>query len=117
MEQMSTRVAGRPLRLAAGLMAAGVMVMLAGIGLQLAEPRLGLTALLGLGGTVFGLAAKLGGALVLAGLLALGLRQTGAAPPARTDVLEPPAAAAPVPPLRAARAAAALKRAQSRPAV
>jgi len=54
---------------------AGIAIILTGVGVQMLDARLGLMGALGLPGTAFGLMAKLGGAVALAGLLGLALPQ------------------------------------------
>lgn len=57
------------------LILVGIATILAGIGIQLLDARLGLMAWIGLSGTAFGLLAKAGGAVALAGLLGFALQQ------------------------------------------
>jgi len=99
-------------RRAALLIASGFGVILVGAALQVFEARLNLMTMLGLEGTVFGLWAKLGGALALVGLALLAFRVAGPAaePPAPIDRADGPNDRIHSPSRQVARTAAALKR-------
>lgn len=70
------------------LILGGTGVILAGILVQVVDQRLGVMVRLGLDGTAFGLMARIGGPVALAGLFALTLRQSRAQPP--EDEIAPP---------------------------
>jgi len=102
--------------LAVGIIVGGVAIMVTGVGLEWVELRLDLMAMLGLDVTAFGLAARLGGAMVLGGIVMLAIRPVPVVerdqPP--QNVAEGPELS-PLHGLRAARAAAALRRARNIP--
>jgi len=77
-------------RLTLIMIPAGIAIILTGVGIQMLDARLGLMDALGLSGTAFGLMAKAGGAVALAGLLGLALaRRPDATPDADHPLPEP----------------------------
>jgi len=116
MERMYGTKGARLHGLAVGIIVGGVAVMVTGVGFKWVETRLDLMAMLGLDGTAFGLAAWLGSAMVLGGIVMLAIRPV---PVVARD--QPPQNVAEgselslLHGLRAARAVTALRRARNIP--